>query len=227
MYAQLYAFVERPSAWAPATAVLHLRPLVDTRLLSAWLIHRNDAEIFAAYREHGLGHLKLLREHIKADLGDDLDTDAREMLDSLDARVNMEREDWAQPVNLGSFTNVNARQMAIEADLKRIYDLAYAPYSSENHGEWPSVRDNDTVICEEPLHAGHRVGAFRRPSRTLGPQPVVTAFNFARDGIVAIFDHLGIDVLDRFEPVGLALEAARFAKPEDSNGDDAPADALS
>jgi hypothetical protein len=47
----------------------HLRPIVDARILSAWLIHRNDPEVFAAYRERGLGRLKLLRAHIETDLG--------------------------------------------------------------------------------------------------------------------------------------------------------------
>lgn len=134
LYRLLYAFIERPSAWAPATSGLHLRPLVDGRILVGWLIARNDPEVFAAYREHGLGRLKLVREHIKADLGDDLDDEARQMLDYMDRRVNLERGEWFQPVNLGSFADVSPRDMAIEADLKREYDLSYAPLSSENHG---------------------------------------------------------------------------------------------
>ncbi len=219
LYRLLYAFIERPSAWAPATAFLHLRPILDARILSAWLMHRNDPIIIAAYREHGLGRLKLLRAHIEADLGEGPDAEAREMLDSLDARVNLERDEWAQPVNLGSFADVTVRQMAIETNLKREYDLGYAPYSSESHGEWTTVRDNDTVVCNEPLHRGHRVGTFGAPSHTVGPQPVVAAFDFVRDGISAVFEHLGLDVEADFEPLDDALHAALYEAPDEAGGE--------
>src|SRR5262249_11324526 len=76
-----------------------------------------------------------------------------------------------QTVNLGSFADVNPRQMAEEADLKRAYDLTYAPLSSANHGEWPTVRENDTVVCQEPLHGSHRLGAFATPPHTIAGAP--------------------------------------------------------
>jgi hypothetical protein len=62
LYRLTHDLLERPSAWAPATAPLHIRAILDTRILSAWLVHRNDREMFAAYREYGIGRLKLLRE---------------------------------------------------------------------------------------------------------------------------------------------------------------------
>jgi hypothetical protein len=210
MYSLLYAFLERPSAWVPATAGLHLRPLVDTRILIGWLITRDDAAIFAAYREHGLGRLKLLREHIKADLGEDLDNDARAMLDHIDRRVNLERDEWLQPVNLGSFADVSPRKMAEEADLKREYDITYAPLSSSNHGEWPTVRDNDTTLCGEPLHGSHRVGAFASPSRTIAAPPAFLALDLARDGICQVFNHYNHDVRESFEILQKALESAAY-----------------
>lgn len=209
LYRLLYAFVERPSAWAPFTAGLHLRPLVDTRILVGWLITRDDPEIFAAYRGHGLGRLKLAREHIKADLGENLDDEAREMLDHLDRRVNLERDEWFQPVNLGSFA-ASPREMAIEADLKREYDLSYAPLSSENHGEWPTVRENDTIVCKEPLHGSHRVGAFRPPSRNIAAAPLFLALDLARDGICAVFSYCSQDVRRYFDPLQVAAEKAAY-----------------
>jgi Family of unknown function (DUF5677) len=210
MYRMLYGFIERPSAWAPDVAGLHLRPLVDTRILIGWLVTRDDPEIFAAYREYGLGRLKLLREHIEADLGDDLDDETQQMLDYLNRRVNLERDELFQPVNLGSFAEVSVREMAIQADLKREYDLSYAPLSSANHGEWPAVRESDTRVCREPLHGSHRLGAFESPSRVLGPQPVVLALDLARGGINQVFAHLGKDVEESFGEVEEALRAAAF-----------------
>jgi hypothetical protein len=211
MYRLLYTFIERPSAWAPDTASLHLRPIVDARILVGWLITRDDPEIFAAYREHGLGRLKLVREHIKADLGEDLDDSALEMLDYLDARVNLERDEWFQPVNLGSFADVDVRKMAMEAGLKREYDLTYAPLSSENHGEWPTVRDDDTLLCEEPLHGDHRVGAFQPPEHMTSSAPVFAALGLTRAGVCQVFDHYGKDVRPAFDSVQKTLEQAVYA----------------
>jgi hypothetical protein len=216
MYRLLYAILERPSAWAPETAGLHLRPIVDARILVGWLIARNDPDVFAAYREHGLGRLKLVREHIKADLGDDLDDSAQEMLDYLDHRVNLERDEWFQPVNLGSFADVDVRKMAIEADLKREYDLTYAPLSSENHGEWPVVRDDDTLLCEEPLHSNHRVGAFRPPERITSSAPVFAALDLTRAGVCQVFNRYGKDVRPSFDAVQKALERAAYVDDGDT-----------
>lgn len=219
MYRLLYAFIERPSAWAPDTAGLHLRPIVDARILVGWLIARDDPEVFAAYREHGLGRLKLAREHIKADFGEDPDDRTREMLDYLDQRVNLERDEWFQPVNLGSFADVDIRTMAIEAGLKREYDLTYAPLSSENHGEWPTVRDDDTLICEESLHGNHRIGAFRPPIRTTSSAPVFAALDLARAGICDVFDRYGRDVQPAFDPMQKALERAVYVEDNDQRGE--------
>jgi hypothetical protein len=44
MYRLLCEFLDRPSAWAPNVAGLHLRPLVDTRILAGWLIKRDDPD---------------------------------------------------------------------------------------------------------------------------------------------------------------------------------------
>lgn len=215
MYRLLLDFLDRPSSWAPATASYYTRPLVETRIVSAWLCTRNDPALFAAYREHGLGNLKLLRDHIKADFGDDRDEDASAFLDHLDSRVNFEVDEWAQPVNVGAFTDTSVRKMAIECDLKRIYDLSFAPMSSENHGEWPSVRDNDTTGCTEPLHGGHRVGSFVGSSRSIGPQAIGSALHIAEGGIVSIFSHYDIDVSPDFAPVWEAFNAAMYVSEED------------
>jgi hypothetical protein len=139
----------------------------------------------------------------------------REMLEHFDRRVNLETEEWSQSVNLGAaFTDVSQRGMAIQAGLKREYDLSYAPLSAENHGDWSSVRDSDTVLCAEPLHGAHRVGRFGKPSRTLRPEPVFAALSLARDGICDVFDHYGRDVRQDFDPVEQALSHAVYEDTE-------------
>lgn len=83
------------------------------------------------------------------------------------------------------------------------------------------ARENDTLICREPLHGGHRLGAFMPSSRTVGPVAPMTAFQYARDGIAAIFRHLGIGVEDNFQPLEQALRQALYT---DADGDDGEAE---
>jgi hypothetical protein len=216
IYRLAYDLIERPSAWAGGVATLHLRPLIDARITSAWLALRNDRQIFGAYREHGIGRLKLLREHVKADMADALDdATAARFLEHLDQAVNLEIDEGFQPINLGSFTDVSTRDMAVETKLKRIYDLGYASASAANHGDWTHVRDFDTDVCTEPLHGGHRIGRFRPSVRTLSPTPARQAFALARDGITDIFKTFGVAVSELFEPAQKALNRALFAATDE------------
>jgi hypothetical protein len=213
LYRLLYALIERPSAWSPDTLGLHVRPIVDTRILVGWLIARNDPEMFAAYREHGLGRLKLLRDHIEADLGDDAGEEDKQFLEYLNRRVNLERDEWFQPVNVGSYADVGPRDMAIQAGLKRVYDLSYAPLSSDNHGEWPAVREGDTALCNEPLHGNHRVGAFDPPARVIRPSPVTSAIEHARAGIEQVSGYYGKQrkITEALDGVEAAFENAAYS----------------
>ena len=220
LYRLLYGFLERPSAWVPDIAGLHLRPLVDARIVLGWLITRDDPELFRAYQEHGRGNLKLLREHVKADLGDDPDEEGKEFLSVLDARVNAERDEWFQPVNLGSFAGVSAREMAIQSGLKREYDLFYSPLSSANHGEWPTLREIDTVGCQERLHRGHRLGAFQGPGRTLTTGGPLSAIGIAKAGICQAFDYYGVQVDGDFVPLEAALSGALSEADVQADGEE-------
>lgn len=217
MYRIVLDLLDRPSSWSQATASLFLRPLAETRIVAAWLAKRNDPTLIASYREHGLGNLKLLRDHIRADLGEVSNGEIGDMLYDLDRRVNLEVDEWAQTVNIGAFTDTTIRKMAIECDLKRLYDLVFVPMSSENHGEWPSVRDNDTAICTEPLHGGHRVGAFVGSPWVIGPEAITSALGIAEEGIVSIFSHFGIDISQEFTPLREAFEAAVFMDEDDTS----------
>jgi hypothetical protein len=79
-------------------------------------------------------------------------------------------------------------------------------------GSGPSVRDNDTTLCNESLHGGHRVGAVVGSSHTIGPQAVASALQIAEHGIVGIFGHNGIDVAHAFARVREAFDAAMYER---------------
>jgi hypothetical protein len=59
------------------------------------------------------------------------------------------------------------------------------------------------------------VGAFVGSSHTIGPQAVASALQIAEDGIVAIFEHYGIDVTQEFVPVREASDSAMYERKDE------------
>jgi hypothetical protein len=49
----LRRFVEQPSGWTTERSLHAIRPMVDTRILAAWLVAKNDPELFERYRASG------------------------------------------------------------------------------------------------------------------------------------------------------------------------------
>ena len=88
-------------------------------------------------------------------------------------------------VELGSiFEGTNIRQMAIDIEMKDLYDLVYSPSSSELHGEWTTLKDYNLVICANPLHRFHRLPNLTR-DRFLAPGIVLTASSMLSETIQA------------------------------------------
>jgi hypothetical protein len=66
--------------------------------------------------------------------------------------------------------------MAIEADLKELYDAAYSPLSAEAHAEWMVLRRSFLKRCEEPSHKSHWLPVFHRPPLQTGVTHVATGY---------------------------------------------------
>jgi hypothetical protein len=48
---------------------------------------------------------------------------------------------------------------------------------------------------------------------------VISALHYARDGLVAVFDHFDIGVADAFEPVERAVRKAVYVASDDESSD--------
>ncbi len=63
-------------------------------------------------------------------------------------------------VNLGSWSGLNARQMAEDAGFLDLYNYVYQPFSAAVHSNWAHLSDKNTVPCENPSHRTHRSPAI-------------------------------------------------------------------
>lgn len=200
----LRRFVEQPSGWTTERSAHALRPMVDTRILAAWLVDKNDPELFERYKSFGQGKLKLLKlnfeDHIEKRGATEPTHD--EYLAWLDARVNEEVMEEYQTISLApSFADRSIFKMAEDVGLKDLYDLVYAPLSGESHGDWGSLRLHDLDRCANPLHRYHRLGRFGEREETVTLDYVFTVVALVSETVELIFDSYRIpteDVLDRF-----------------------------
>jgi hypothetical protein len=130
-----------------------LRTLSELVITLAYLIHKNDPDVWRSYRIFGAGQAKL--QYLK--LGE-LSKDTTYV--DTGTLVELSNEDmWEEflPIELGNWANSNLRDLSVEAGVKDIYDEFYAWTSTYAHGHWGAVRDSVFVTCGNPLHRLHRI----------------------------------------------------------------------
>ncbi len=125
----LYRLVEDPNLWTDENAPHHLRSMVDARITTAWLLWKNDPEMYARYKAYGQGKLKLL----KLNFADAVEQSGfsrsnEEALKRLEAAVNEDTMEEFQPIFVtANFADRPIRKMAEDVGLKDLYDLSYSP----------------------------------------------------------------------------------------------------
>src|SRR3712207_5468233 len=208
--------------------------MVDTRILAAWLVAKNDTELFERYKNFGQGKLKLLKlnfeDHIEKRGGPEPTHD--EYLAWLAARVNEEVMEEYQTISLApSFADRSIFKMAEDVGLKDLYNLVYAPLSADSHGDWGSLRLHDLDRCSNPLHRYHRLGRFGQPEEIVTLDYVFTVVALMSETVELMFDSYGISarsVLDRFQHQFFAVldpeacESAEDATPSEDSSSSPP-----
>jgi hypothetical protein len=137
-----------------------IRSLVEGRIVHKWLIHKNDPDLFTAFKEYGRGHLKLHVLHLR-EYHESLSEPVEGLEDtvaSMEALLNRDLMEEFQDISVeGSFTKTNTRDMAYAVGLIRDYRLVFAPMSANVHSEWIALEQYALVPCGNPLHRGHRI----------------------------------------------------------------------
>ncbi len=213
LFRLLLRLVENPRLWRVDLAPHVFRSLIDARILTAWLLKRDDAAFFQSYKDYGLGKRKLYKLHLEELMdseGFEEDEDIRRLHKRLEAEVNVDRLEEFQKIDIGgNFAGISIHEMAKEVRLKSLYDLQYQPLSTEAHGEWGSLMAHDLRHCGNPLHRYHRLGAFdTTPDRMLDLMWVLQAFNLASDGIEEVFESYGLDISDALKQCAQRMTGA-------------------
>jgi hypothetical protein len=149
-----------PNIWNNHVAPILLRSQVDLHISLAWILGAPEdrAKLFIL---HGLGEEKLLIEHYVNRLNANPDDQDNEILSEIAKAkriwINSQRREWLVEINLGSWSGLNTRQMAIDSGCEDLYKFAYKQFSQVAHNMWPHVSIHNTMVCENPLHQYHLV----------------------------------------------------------------------
>lgn len=146
-----------PSIWNGHIAPLILRTMVDTYITLAWIFD-DPKERSKKFIIHGLGQLKLEIEHRKAQLKtegkNESDDPVIKMKESI---LNSQRFSFLTEVNVGSWSGIDTRAMAEQANCLDLYRYAYTPFSAATHSMWHYISRYNLEKCANPLHRYHGV----------------------------------------------------------------------
>lgn len=153
--------MENPSLWARDTGGIMLRCLADSAITFGYLTVAGSNEDFTRFIEYGEGQQKLLMLHLQDNYPDD------KSLEGLSSEEISDRLGKFTPelvdIELGHWLKKDARKMASDAGMERLYRLVFNPASSDVHGSWLSLKSSNLIHCLEPLHRFHRLPSLSEP----------------------------------------------------------------
>ncbi len=135
---------------------LLLRTLAEVQITLAYLLEKDDPQLWDKHRRYGSGQAKLNFLKLHASPPSSVD------IKSLEALANEDVWQELVDVDLGHWAGLNLRQMSIEADEKKVYDRFYGWSSTYSHGQWSAVRNVAFQTCFNPLHRLHRIPTAAR-----------------------------------------------------------------
>jgi hypothetical protein len=149
-----------PNTWNGHSAPLFLRSQIDLHITLAWILGELEerAKLFIF---HGLGEEKLIIEHFAHSVDIHPDSPSNDLVQGLveakRAWINSQRAEWMVEVNLGNWSRLDTRKMALESNCEGLYKFAYKPFSQAAHSMWPHISLHNARPCTNPLHRYHLV----------------------------------------------------------------------
>jgi hypothetical protein len=137
--------------WDVHIAPILLRVMIDNHITLAWIL-KEPSERSKHFILHGLGQAKLNVEHLKVENEDGSKPEVQPLVDAWERWINKQRYSFLTSVNLGSWSGVDTRKMAEEADCLDMYRYAYTPFSSCIHNMWDHVGRLNVNQSGNPLH---------------------------------------------------------------------------
>lgn len=145
-------FASNSNIWTGDIAPIILRCMADNYINLAWILESpNDRA--RKFILHGLGQEKLMIEHRKDQIKNDgLDPNEDELIQFSEKWLNSQRYIFLTDVNLGSWSGLNTRQMAEQANCMDFYNLVYQPFSIAAHNMWNHIAKYNLRTSENVLH---------------------------------------------------------------------------
>jgi len=148
-----------PKIWNNHIAPVLLRAMADVYISLAWILE-DPLERSRKFILFGLGQNKLEIEYRKKNMGnlDETSKDLqKQIIEALENWGNSQRYLFLTEANLGSWSNISTREMAMEANCIDFYNYVYVPFSSAAHSMWNHVSCYNLQTCTNPLHGYHKV----------------------------------------------------------------------
>lgn len=146
-----------PNIWNQHIAPLILRSMVDNYINLAWILG-DVLERSRKFILYGLGQEKLQLEHLKVQIEKEGDNpEENKFVEMKERWINAQRYTFLTEVIIGSWSGIDTRKMAEEADCIDDYNYFYQPLSSTAHNMWNHVGKINLRVCENPLHKFHLV----------------------------------------------------------------------
>ncbi len=182
--------VGNSSIWNGHVAPMLLRSMADVHINVAWILREpvTRAKMFVA---HGLGQAKLQLEHQKA-ISEESGKRNSELIEGLESWVNEQRLLDLTNVELGSWSELNARKMAEEAGCLEFYNFVYTPFSTCTHSTWPHISVYNLSQCKNVLHGFHSVPAIKEVA--LDPHYPFLAGKYMQKTFATFDSWLGISI---------------------------------
>lgn len=151
------SFADNPQLWNNDLAPLFLRAMTENYITLHWILH-DPLDRSRKFIEYGIGNEKLQVEKRSAILEEQgKDPSADKIIQSQNQWINFHRYTFLTTVDVGSWSGISVRQMAIDSGCKDFYDLVYDPFSNCTHSSWNHIGKYNVQISENPLHKFLRV----------------------------------------------------------------------
>lgn len=146
------SFSNNPQLWNNDLAPLILRVMTDNYISLHWIL-KDPLDRTRKFIAYGIGNEKLQAEKRKMNIAENkLDQNEDELLMSQYQWIDFHRYSFLTTVDVGSWSGISTRQMAIDSDCKDFYDLVYDPFSNCTHNSWNHIGKYNVVMSTNPLH---------------------------------------------------------------------------
>jgi hypothetical protein len=151
------SFADNPQLWNNDLAPLFLRAMTENYITLHWILQDPLGRV-RKFIEYGIGNEKLQVEKRTAILEEQgEEPNADEIIQAQNQWINFHRYTFLTTVDVGSWSGISTRQMAIDSGCKDFYDLVYDPFSNCTHSSWNHIGKYNVKISENPLHKFLRV----------------------------------------------------------------------